>query len=362
MATHIVHPDRPLRPAELDRLLENGWRPTGQAVYTSDYLRTDDDELHGCLQIRLPLREFEFKKRQRKLLRRNRERFTTTLGPAGLPDDELLGVNERYMELYPHKSRIDLEYNVTNDNGNKPLDTWILRIREGRRLVAFSYFDLGQRVIYTKSGIYDPEYARDSLGLYTMLLEIELAVNRGFHYYYPGYFSPTYPAFDYKKRLGCMEYREVASGQWMPLPDDPEHAPEDPLAVNRQKLLELAAITNYPRTQATLMEYPSFTGRFRPSPTGENHMLDAPLLLYIDGEETMGTFSVVTYHNESNKYRLNEARSAHLYDMRVRPYGQDGTPRFTTPVVVMRVRLETPSITRMAHQIRRHRGRGIGKL
>ena len=172
MATHIIHPRQFLDPDQLDAFLERGWRPTGQSIYTSDYLRTDDDELHGCLQIRMPLADFDFKKRHRKLLRRNKQRFRAQFAKAGFPDQELLAVNRRYMGAHPDKTREDLEYNVINEAGQQVLNTHILRIFEGEKLVAFSYFDLGQRVMYAKAGIYDPAYAHASLGLYTMLLEV----------------------------------------------------------------------------------------------------------------------------------------------------------------------------------------------
>lgn len=334
MATHIIHPRQFLEPENLDAFLERGWRPTGQSIYTSDYLRTDDDELHGCLQIRLPLTDFSFKKRHRKLLRRNKQRFRVEQERAGRPDAELLRVNRLYMTEHPEKTRQDLEYNVFTDSGQQVLDTRVMRIYDDERLVAFSYFDLGRRVMYTKAGIYDPAYEKYSLGLYTMLLEVELGLQVGLDYYYPGYYSPTFSAFDYKLRLGPMEYRDIPTGTWHPHSTAVDETPEDPLAINRQRLEEAAEALSAAGIRAQFREYPSFTGRFRPVQQGENVMLDAPQLLLIGRPLPLEFYYVLTYDNEAQCYRYDVVRTANLYDMRVQVLSKSGTPRFTTPVVV----------------------------
>ena len=352
LATHIIHPRQFLDPDQLDAFLERGWRPTGQSIYTSDYLRTDDDELHGCLQIRLPLRDFAFKKRHRKLLRRNKKRFTAQYAKAGFPDQELLAVNRRYMAVHPDKTREDLEYNVINEAGQQVLNTHVLRIFEGEQLVAFSYFDLGQRVMYAKAGIYDPQYATASLGLYTMLLEVERALELGFTHYYPGYYSPTFSAFDYKLRLGPMEYRDISTAEWRAHASDPEKQPQDPLRINREKLLLAREALQASGVRAEFREYPSFTGRFRPVQQGENVMLDAPQLLLVGRPLPLEFYFVLTYDNEVRRYRFDVVRTANLYDMRVQMLSRQGVPRFTTPVVVHNRIVESENLPILVRKIR----------
>ena len=352
MATHIIHPTKVIAPQQLDEFLARGWRPTGQAIYTSDYLRTDDDELHGCLQIRLPLAGFQFKKRHRKLLRRNGGRFRVTHETARFPDGELLRVNRLYMDRHPDKTREDLEYNVMNEDGERVLNTQLFRVYDGGRLVAFSYFDVGRQVMYTKAGIYDPAYAHHSLGLYTMLLEVQHGVERGFTYYYPGYYAPTFPAFDYKLQLGAMQYRDITSGSWCTHPLPPASPPEDPLTANRRHLLVARQALIEAGIRADFREYPSFTGRFRPTRNGDNQMLDAPLLLLVGRSMPLDFYFVLTYDNESARYRYDVVRTANLYDMRVQLVSQHGVPRFTTPVVVHNRLLETAHLEEVIRLVR----------
>ena len=49
-----------------------------------------------------------------------------------------------------------------------------------------------------------------------MLLEIRNGIQENKNYYYPGYFAPGCSSFDYKLRLGSMEYLERGKG-WLPL-------------------------------------------------------------------------------------------------------------------------------------------------
>ncbi|CAH0999467.1 Aspartate/glutamate leucyltransferase [Neolewinella maritima] len=353
MATHIIHPTKVIAPQQLDEFLASGWRPTGQSIYTSDYLRTDDDELHGCLQIRLSLQDFTFKKRHRKLLRRNSARFRIVHEAARFPDGELLRVNRLYMDVHPEKTREDLEYNVMNEDGERVLNTQLFRVYDGERLVAFSYFDVGRRVIYTKAGIYDPAYAGYSLGVFTMLLEVQYGMQQDFTHYYPGYYAPTFPAFDYKLQLGPMTYREIHTGRWLPHPE--LHAgtgPMDPLTLNRSMLLTARDTLIAAGIRAEFREYPSFTGRFRPLREGENQMLDAPLLLLVGRPLPLEFYFVLTYDNEAQTYRYDVVRTANLYDMRVQLLSRQGVPRFTTPVVVHKRVLETAELPEIVRSVR----------
>lgn len=267
-------------------------------------------------------------------MRRNQRRFRTVYERAKIPDGELLRVNRLYMAHHPEKTRSDLEYNVITDEGQRVLNTQLIRIYDGDKLVAFSYFDVGQRVVYSKAGIYDPAYAADSLGIYTMLLEVDLAQRWKYDYYYPGYYSPTFSAFDYKLTLGQMEFRDISAGCWIPHPTQSESGPTDPLEVNRTKLFEALDALKAAGIPAEFREYPSFTGRFRPTREGDNLMLDAPQLLLIGRPLPLEFYFTLTYDNEKQCYRYDVVRTANLYDMRVQAASREGVPRFITPVVV----------------------------
>ena len=77
-----------------------------------------------------------------------------------------------------------------------------------------SVFDIGATALQSIIGMYDPDYEEDSLGVYTMLLEVEWAIEQGYELYYIGYFTPGFSTFDYKLRLQNIQFFNPDSQQW----------------------------------------------------------------------------------------------------------------------------------------------------
>ena len=348
--TAIVYPDRPLAPEELDRYLTTGWRPTGQHVYISDFLRTEDDELHGCVQLRVPLADFTFKKRQRKLLNRNAQRFTYKIEPLYAIDEEIRRVNRAYLREHPEKSREDIEFQLFTTDGLRALDTWIVRIYEGRALVGFSLFDLGRKTLYSKAGVYDPEYRAHSLGRYTMLLEVDFAWEQGVTHYHPGYFSPTEPCFDYKLSLGPTEYRDVVDQSWKPLPAPDGTGVTDPLAYVRERLLaarEKLSGSGYSRVY--FHEYVSYTANFS-LPGGD--FLDAPLLLQLEDE--WGGYCVLVYNLDDHVFELRRPTWSGAVDMRRKNVSAAGVARLRSVLREGELLARTSSLEKLPGIVRQY--------
>jgi arginine-tRNA-protein transferase len=338
LATSIHHPKSPIAPEQLDAYLSTGWRPAGQGIYTAEFLRADNEQIYGCIQLRLPLRGFTFKKRHRKLLRRNAKRFRVTLLPAEVPDLELEELNQRYLVLHPEKTRDSLDHHVIGEHCIKTLDTHVIRVYDGDKLVAFSYFDLGRETAYTKAGIYDPEYASHSLGIYTMLLEIEWLRDHGVKYYHPGYVAPRYPVFDYKMQFGDMEFFQLSTGKWLPY----DHSKaEDPYNLIQVALTQVQTELIGIGITSRVMEYPSYTACYHYQ-TSDIEMLDAAIFLYV-APTRYGTDLVVTYTIADGIFRLVEIRDSGLRDMNVLPTSNSGQPRYLLPSMVDGVLASSPS-------------------
>lgn len=335
MSTLILHPEKPLQPEELDQFLEAGYRPSGQSIYTTDYLRTEEDDgVYGCIQLRLPLKHFSFKKRHRRLINRNAKYFRTETSPAALPDEAMYEVNRRYMEQHPTKSREDVEFHLVNEQtGERILNTHCLKVYLKDRLVAFSFFDVGHHTVYTKAGIYDPAFADYSLGTYTLLLELQWAAAQGYHYYHPGYFAPEYPVFNYKLNFGPAEYRDCLTGEWQPLKNADPSLPTDPYRHNEAALIKAQALLTQQGYQSSLLEYPSFTARFH-YPNSGGRLLDVPFLLQLDHFRIADQPVIVVYENTTAEYYCLKPQYSGLRDMKVRPVGPEGYPRYPKPIMV----------------------------
>ena len=86
-------------------------------------------------------------------------------------------------------------------------------------LVAVSFLDLGARSVSSVYGMFEPVHAARGLGIFTLLREVEWALEAGMRYTYPGYATLGPSHYDYKKQLRGLEAYDWASGTWRPWGD-----------------------------------------------------------------------------------------------------------------------------------------------
>lgn len=229
MYIEMVHPTS-LSPEALDAYLERGWYRMGQSVFTCRFV-TFHGTLYPTIWIRLPLEGYTFRKGLRRRMSRNGRRFQVEVGAQAQMTDEKESLYQRYRDSFDGDLAPSLEEALFDGDGRDIFDTREVTIRDGGKLVAFSFFDLGAESIESIIGVYDPAYKSHSLGLHTMLLEVAHAQSLGLRYFYPGYVVPGYKAFDYKLRLGEaeLEYFEQGTSDWLPYPD----LPRDDLPTHR---------------------------------------------------------------------------------------------------------------------------------
>ena len=201
---------RHIAPDVLDRKLAEGWFRSGPVLLRADVLPIDE-RIHGLQHVRRPLGDEAPSRNQRKLLRRNRERFHCEIGPV-----EIRSAQRRLYEATKPRftgfvcSRLS---DLILGNPIVHVDRLECRVFDGERLVAASYMDVGRDSVASQLALHDPDYARFSLGFYTLLEEIEYARSTGRRYFYPGYVVPGLSTFDYKLRVGPLEYLDRA-GRW----------------------------------------------------------------------------------------------------------------------------------------------------
>ncbi|PHI21108.1 hypothetical protein CEQ90_03540 [Lewinellaceae bacterium SD302] len=335
MSTLIRHLNY-LSPVDFDEYLRRGWRTTGQAVYNCNFLRIDSGDMISVLPLRLNLNDYVFSRSLRKLLRRNLSQFRVTYGPARRMDEETYKVNQAYRRIQPDKSLDNLNYHITGNYNRRVLNTWETRIYAGDELVAFSYFDLGQRSVYGKAGIYHPDYASYSLGIFTMALEIEFCLRLRMEFYYPGYVSDEDTLFDYKHRLGKMDFYDVFSQSWLPHGEHP--VLQRPLAIIHDKLTLVAARLNKSGALlADLYSYPHLDARY--SSFGHSEYLDVPLFLLL--KQTAETrYHILVYQPEKDNYAVLKVRESQYGILEGGKGGQDGPRRFAYALIIEKLLLE----------------------
>ncbi|MFK7935331.1 MAG: arginine-tRNA-protein transferase, partial [Saprospiraceae bacterium] len=170
---------------------------------------------------------------------RNAQRFTYKIRPAQLTyrKDRLY---QRYRKHFRGRLANTLRESLQDGSDKNIFNTQEICIYDGDQLVAFSFFDIGVHGMASIMGIYHPDYQSFSLGYYSMLLEIQFGLENNFHYYYPGYVVPGFERFEYKKRIGPVQYYNPVLQDWQLYHKD--NPPFCPLEIIQKKLhfLELA--------------------------------------------------------------------------------------------------------------------------
>ena len=273
--TLALHQPERLEPAELDAYLASGWYRVGQSLMTCRFLLSHN-EVRSTIWTRTRLAGHRFGRSTRKLLLRNDRRFRITLG-EGAPAAEREARYRRFLAEVGGDRAASLAEFLAGGTATGLFCTEELAIWEGDRLVAFSWFDQGDRAMQSLIGVYDPDYRDHSLGLYSLLCEVRLADERGLDFHYSGYVVIGDPCMDYKLRAGGIEFLDDRQKEWRPWADF--RADEAPLERILACLERLESRLQGLGVAATLSRYPAFD-----LPARHRELrgcLDAPALLTV---------------------------------------------------------------------------------
>ena len=165
---------------------------------------------------------------------------------------------------------------------------------------------MGDDSIASLLGLYEKDYGRYSLGLYTMLLEIEFARRFGKSYYYPGYILDHSSQFDYKLRLGDMEYY-TWKNDWLPFKNFSRT--DTVAALIRGKIGELLEYLTANNIHCERVVYPFFGMGYSIFFLGT--LVRNPVFIncYPDRQHPEGTFYIVEYILDEKVYALSSVRT-----------------------------------------------------
>ena len=285
---------------ELDKYLARGWYRMGQTVFTTHFL-CFGEQFYSALWIRLPLNDHHFSKSLRKLLRRNTDKYRVVFRPAFI-NAEKETLYQSYKRDFPGILAPTLHDSLLDGETGNIFNTFEAAVYDGARLIAVSFFDLGHHAAASIQGIYDPEYKKDSLGLFTMLLEIRYCMEQGYEYYYPGYVVPGNSRFDYKLRIGkTCEYLNIQNQEWLPWSSLTKE--DIPLVQMEQRLKDLKEVLRPEGFRSAVKFYPLFEANlfgFWRVP-----FFDYPLFLLIEVPgQPRGHYTLCVWDPRSSAYKL----------------------------------------------------------
>jgi len=200
--------------AAYQQLLDAGFRRSGQIYY-----QPACDGCRACVPLRLQVARFRADRSQRRCRSRNGDLSIAWDTPRAT--DEKHALYDRYL----HR-RHDGQMDDDRDSFEQflyPTATTSLEgtVRDGHgRLLAVGLVDLTPNAVSTVYSFFDPDQPRRSLGTYTALAEIDLALASGRPYYYLGYWIADCRQMVYKSRLRPCEAL-CPDGTWREMAADP---------------------------------------------------------------------------------------------------------------------------------------------
>ena len=202
-------------PEATDQLLAGGWRHFGEHYFRYN-LGFYDSEIRRVFALRIDLSTFSFSKSQRRTLKRN-EDLETVFRPARV-SDETHDLFERHKQRFQHAVPESIYDFVSPEPASVPCEGLECAVYDGARLMAVSFFDVGKIAVSSIYGMFDPEETNRRLGIFTILREIEFALESGKKYYYHGYIYDGNSFYDYKKRFRALEIYDW-NGSWLKFRD-----------------------------------------------------------------------------------------------------------------------------------------------
>ena len=197
-------------PEQLDTLLADGWRHFGTQFFRYS-LGVHDAEIRRVIPLRIRLSDFSLSKSQRRVLRQNSD-LEVTIRPVEI-NDEASDLFQRHKLRFKFGVPDSLHDFLSLDPASIPCEALEVIVHHQGVLVAASYIDVAASSVSAVYGMFDPEFASRSLGIFTMLKEIEFAMSNGKEFYYQGYSYEGESFYDYKKRFRATE-RFDWKGSW----------------------------------------------------------------------------------------------------------------------------------------------------
>ncbi|HEY5371524.1 MAG TPA: GNAT family N-acetyltransferase [Hanamia sp.] len=202
-----------LQPAQLDAFLSLGWYRIQQTIFTTDFLYFDD-QVYDAIWLRVRLRDLMPDKRYKILSKKNScfrtEIKSSVITPA---HEELYDSYKEGVSFEGASSLHSLLYGKSDCNA---FNSQMINVFDGDVLIGAGVFDLGKHSAAGICSIYNPAYRKFSLGKYMIYEKIQYCKRENFTYFYPGYFVPGYPTFDYKLEIGkpAIDYFDPVQKRW----------------------------------------------------------------------------------------------------------------------------------------------------
>ena len=299
MFAKLTFPDS-LHPHELDDYLANGWFRMGQTIFTTNFLKFSGI-IYSAIWLRIDLSTFEKSKTQQKLEKLNAG-FKVVIQPIQFNEDQE-NLFQKYRNHITFDASPSLENLLFNNGENDVFNTYEVSVYDQEKLIATGFFDLGDNTSAGITCFYDPDYKKHSLGKFLMYQKIDFCKNLGMRYFYPGYFAPGYPLFDYKLDLAKnnLEYLDIHSNNWLSF----KHFSKEnvPFLIMTQKLKTLSEQLSEIGFEHTFFKYDYFDADLMTNLNGLN-LFDFPIFIFCFEVDENNPSPIIVYDIRDHQYHL----------------------------------------------------------
>jgi arginine-tRNA-protein transferase len=167
------------------------------------------------LRVRLDV-PLKFSKSQRQILRRNADLEVRCAPIQITPEKEMLFL--QHTQRFRDQQPLTIYSFLHSEAHIIPVAGLEYSVFDGKKLIASSFFHLGDKTVSGTYCFFDPQYSKRSLGTFTMLLELQRAQEMGKAFYYHGYCYDVPSQFDYKLNFHNLEALNWKSNAWTPQP------------------------------------------------------------------------------------------------------------------------------------------------
>lgn len=196
-----------------EELTQSGFRRSGKHLY-----RPDCENCNSCISARIPVEQFELSRRYKRVLKRN-QNIQLDIAPAEFRQEDY-ELFERYIEhrhddgdMYPANIESYQDFLAVE----KPF-SFHLRYFLEDKLIGVAVTDQlnsGLSAIYT---FFEPELDKQSIGVFSVLKQIEVCRELNMPYLYLGYWVPGCQKMQYKTQYRPTEL--LIDGTWQRIVHD----------------------------------------------------------------------------------------------------------------------------------------------
>jgi leucyl-tRNA---protein transferase len=200
-------------PEQMDELWAQGWRHFGAYFFRYSVARQWGSK-NIVQPLRVDLAQFAASRSQKRALARNRD-LRVVIRETFIDEDKT-NLFYRHRERFNDNIPDSLYTFLSDEPARVPCRNQEISVYDGDRLVAASFLDIGRIATSAVYAMFEPDEAKRSLGIFTMLEAIRYSRELGCLYYYPGYAYRESSIYDYKKNFAALEYLNWSHG-WQPL-------------------------------------------------------------------------------------------------------------------------------------------------